>query len=83
MLHRHNLDMNVHRFYSMFVMCDLFGEWQLLREWGRIGSSGQIRTDRFSSEAQARAAYDTLLRQKQRRGYELIARIPDCCVPIS
>ena len=28
------------RFYRMAVMPNLFGEWTLLREWGRIGQGG-------------------------------------------
>ncbi|MCP4781752.1 MAG: WGR domain-containing protein [Hyphomicrobium sp.] len=28
------------RFYAMSVQPNLFGQWSLLREWGRIGSAG-------------------------------------------
>ena len=33
----------MHRYYRMDVQPDLFGEWCLMREWGRIGSAGQTR----------------------------------------
>ncbi len=57
------------RFYRMAVMPNLFGEWTLYREWGRIGQGGQIRTDWFADENQAVAALVTLEVAKRRRGY--------------
>ncbi|MGB5865318.1 MAG: WGR domain-containing protein [Sulfitobacter sp.] len=60
---------NVARFYRMSVMPNLFGEWTLLREWGRIGQGGQVRMDWFSDEGQAVAALITLEAAKRLRGY--------------
>ncbi|SHF83017.1 WGR domain-containing protein, predicted DNA-binding domain in MolR [Litoreibacter ascidiaceicola] len=60
---------NVARFYRMSVMPNLFGEWTLLREWGRIGQGGQVRMDWFDSENQAIAALVTLEAAKRHRGY--------------
>ena len=60
---------NVARFYRMSVMPNLFGEWTLLREWGRIGQGGQVRMDWFSDEGQAVAALLTLEAAKRLRGY--------------
>lgn len=60
---------NVARFYRMSVMPNLFGEWTLLREWGRIGQRGQVRMDWFSDEVQAVAALVTLETSKRQRGY--------------
>lgn len=57
------------RFYRMAVMPNLFGEWTLLREWGRIGQGGQVRMDWFSDESQAVAALITLEAAKRKRGY--------------
>lgn len=51
---------NVARFYRMAVMPNLFGEWTLYREWGRIGQGGQVRMDWFKDENQAVAALVTL-----------------------
>ena len=31
------------RFYVLDVQPDLFGQWCFIREWGRIGRSGQLR----------------------------------------
>ena len=60
---------NVARFYRMSVMPNLFGEWTLYREWGRIGQGGQVRMDWFDSEDQAIGALIELETVKRRRGY--------------
>ncbi|KAB6716673.1 MULTISPECIES: WGR domain-containing protein [Roseobacteraceae] len=57
------------RFYRMAVMPNLFGEWTLYREWGRIGQGGQVRMDWFEDENQAVAALVTLEAAKRQRGY--------------
>jgi len=31
---------NARRFYRMEIVPGLFGDWSLIREWGRIGQSG-------------------------------------------
>jgi predicted DNA-binding WGR domain protein len=60
------------RFYAVQVVPTLFGSWALLREWGRIGSPGMLRTDWFATEAEAEAARARLVRKKIRRGYRLV-----------
>ena len=35
------------RFYALRVAPTLFGEWTLIREWGRIGSPGTVRLEWF------------------------------------
>lgn len=57
------------RFYRMAIMPNLFGEWTLYREWGRIGQGGQVRMDWFADEDQAVAALVMLEAAKCRRGY--------------
>ena len=57
------------RFYRMAVMPNLFGEWTLYREWGRIGQGGQVRMDWFEDANQAVAALVTLETSKRQRGY--------------
>ena len=52
-LHRIDPDRNMARFYSMSVQPNLFGEWTLLREWGRIGKAGRLVSGRFASEREA------------------------------
>lgn len=61
---------NISRFYRMTVMPNLFGEWTLCREWGRIGKNGQARLDWFETEAQALAAFTAIETAKRRRGYD-------------
>ena len=50
-------------------MPNLFSEWTLYREWGRIGQGGQVRMDWFEDENQAVAALVTLEAFKRQRGY--------------
>lgn len=40
------------------------------REWGRIGRSGQVRTDWFDNEEDAKDARFALHMKKVKRGYE-------------
>lgn len=61
---------NLFRFYRMDIVRGLFGDWGLVRNWGRVGSSGQIRTDWFDTETEAKDARFDLHMQKARRGYE-------------
>jgi predicted DNA-binding WGR domain protein len=58
------------RYYRLQIVRGLFGDWGLVREWGRIGSSGRSRTDWFASEAEAKDARFVLQMSKTRRGYE-------------
>lgn len=62
---------NISRFYRMEIIKNLFGEWTLYREWGRIGQGGQIRMDYFTDESQAIAALHALVVSKRKRGYWL------------
>ena len=68
-LYRIDDSKRMHRYYRMDVQPDLFGQWSLMREWGRIGSSGQMRSLPFPNPAEAEAALDKQRRAKERRGY--------------
>ena len=57
------------RFYRLTVQPTLFGEWVLLREWGRIGRAGQMKSDYFRHAGQAVDALQRMVRRKWRRGY--------------
>ncbi len=48
-LHRTCIDPahNKWRFYALSVQPTLFGDWVLVREWGRIGRSGRRRHDHY------------------------------------
>lgn len=69
-LSRIDPDANLYRFYRMDIVPGLFGDWGLVRNWGRIGSAGQERTDWFDNEADAKDARFVLHMKKAKRGYE-------------
>ncbi len=60
----------MHRYYRMDVPPNLFGEWCLMREWGRIGSTGQTRSLPFPTPQEAEAALHRQRMTKERRGYK-------------
>lgn len=62
---------NMARFYLMSVQPTLFGEWELVREWGRIGAGGQVMRIVYPTLDEAAAALMGLWRKKFRRGYRL------------
>jgi predicted DNA-binding WGR domain protein len=68
-LHRSDPAKNLHRYYRLYVQPTLFGEWSFVREWGRIGSAGQLRTVPFPTPAEAMAALERQRRAKERQGY--------------
>lgn len=58
------------RFYSLTLQPTLLGGVDLVRRWGRLGTSGgSMRTDTFPDEASAQAALEKLAARKRRRGY--------------
>ncbi|NKC10678.1 MAG: WGR domain-containing protein [Gammaproteobacteria bacterium] len=60
---------NQARFYSLVIMPNLFGQWTLVREWGRIGQRGQAELEWFETAEAAEGAIAALKSQKRRRGY--------------
>ena len=62
-------DRHMARFYVLDVQPDLFGQWCFIREWGRIGRSGQLRNVPYPTEDEAHAALARQRRVKERRGY--------------
>lgn len=68
-LTRRDPSRNLARFYRMLLAPTLFGEWVLLREWGRIGSGGTVRADPYPNAGAALLAMQSLARAKLRRGY--------------
>jgi predicted DNA-binding WGR domain protein len=69
-LEHHDPDKNRHRFYQLFVTPGLFGDWSLVREWGGVGSPGQVRRDWFDNEPEALEAAGkvSMLRRKKAIG---------------
>jgi predicted DNA-binding WGR domain protein len=61
---------NLRRFYCLDLQPDLFGQWCVIREWGRIGShGGQTRTVPYPTPDAAQAAMEKQRKAKMRRGY--------------
>jgi predicted DNA-binding WGR domain protein len=68
-LHRIDPARNMRRFYRLDVQSDLFGGFLLMKQWGRIGSFGQIKAERYEAEAPALDALQRHAERKRRRGY--------------
>lgn len=68
-LHKVVPEDNQWRFYALTAMPTLFGEWALMREWGRLGSPGTVRTDIHADEGSAITALSEIAQNKRRRGY--------------
>lgn len=60
---------NMRRFYSLAIQPTLFGGASVIRNWGRIGTSGQSMMETFDQDEEAVAAMVRLERAKRRRGY--------------
>lgn len=72
-LERHDPEKNLHRFYQMYVTPGIFGDWSLVREWGRVGSPGTVRKEWYESEQEAISAGQKLRESKQKKGYQAIS----------
>ena len=68
-LERHQPARRMHRYYRLSVERNLFGEWSLIREWGRIGKPSRRMIDLHATEQDAQAAMQRKGHEKRRRGY--------------
>jgi len=68
-LERVSVSRRVLRFYRLAVETNLFGDWVVVREWGRIGRPARSKDEWFASLTDARAALMRRRRAKERRGY--------------
>ncbi len=64
---------NKWRFYSVDIARNLFGDWSIMREWGRIGSPGRIAVESFATEEEARRAEQQIIRTRTRHGYSQVS----------
>jgi len=60
---------NMRRFYTLAIQPTLFGGASVIRNWGRIGTSGQSMMETYDSADEAQTAAMRLERTKRRRGY--------------
>ena len=68
-LERHDQGHRMARFYTMHLAPTLFGGWDLVREWGRIGCPGTLRIDPFQTLKESERALQHIEKQKRKRGY--------------
>lgn len=70
-LHLHRIDpaQNMRRFYMLSVQPTLFGGASVIRNWGRIGTSGQSMMETFDQPEDTDGAFGRLERIKRRKGY--------------
>ncbi|HXQ09141.1 MAG TPA: WGR domain-containing protein [Bradyrhizobium sp.] len=57
------------RFYKLDVQPNLFGQWSFVREWGRIGRGGTVRTEGYATRSLADVALIAAWARKRSRGY--------------
>ena len=55
-LTRTDTSRNINRFYVVSVTETLFGEWAVMREWGRRGQAGTVRLDSYERRDDAQLA---------------------------
>lgn len=60
---------NMQRYYQLDIQPDLFGSHCLIREWGRIGRSGQVRITLYQTRDEAQKAFQKQQGAKERKGY--------------
>lgn len=60
---------NMRRFYMLAIQPALFGGASVIRNWGRIGTSGQSMMETYDSADDAETASMRLERSKRKRGY--------------
>ena len=69
-LHRIEPEQGIRRFCSLMIERDLFGTVRLVRNWGRIGTSGQELVEIHADEIAAGQDLEAVARVKRRRGYQ-------------
>jgi predicted DNA-binding WGR domain protein len=62
---------NIDRLYVVEIMPTLFGEFALLREWGRRGSAGTVRLTSYERREAAEAAERRTIKRRLQHGYAL------------
>ncbi len=68
-LERRDPERHMARFYALHIAQTLFGGWDLIRDWGRIGSPGTLRIDPFETREESERAFLRIAQQKRMRGY--------------
>jgi predicted DNA-binding WGR domain protein len=72
---------NINRFYLVDVIPTLFGEWALVREWGRRGSPGTVRLSSYQRRNEAETAERHTIKRRLQHGYRAIGPTADNPLP--
>jgi predicted DNA-binding WGR domain protein len=70
-LDRRDPDRNMAQLYVLSIEQSLFEDVTLVREWGRIGTTGQRKVELHAIKGRAAKAFETWLARKQQRGYRI------------
>ena len=68
-MERRDPEKNMSRFYALHIAPSLFGDWGLVREWGRIGSPGTLRIDSFATSKETETVFLRIEKEKRKKGY--------------
>lgn len=68
-LRRQSPEKNEDRYYHIHVTPDLLGQWDVVCEWGRVGSPGTIKRLLCLTELEADTRADKIAAIKIKRGY--------------
>jgi predicted DNA-binding WGR domain protein len=72
-LTRTDTSLNMRRFYSLNIMPTILGTVDVVSEWGRIGSPGQVRIRECATDAEAAQEMQRTMAAKIKRGYVRLA----------
>jgi predicted DNA-binding WGR domain protein len=53
-------------------MSSLFGDWTVMREWGRRGSPGTVRLSSYQRRNEAETAERHTIKRRLQRGYTAV-----------
>lgn len=71
-LERYDPDKNLHRYYQLHVVPGIFGDWSLIKEWGKVGFPGTLQKEWFETEDEALQAGERIRTIKEKKGYTSI-----------
>ncbi|MCF1473494.1 MULTISPECIES: WGR domain-containing protein [Rhizobium/Agrobacterium group] len=74
-LRRIDPSQNMRRFYTLALQPTLFGGASVIRNWGRIGTTGQTMIETFDRKEDAQRVLSRLERTKRKRGYHDAGRL--------